>query len=843
MGLPGLTVTPDPTEARLARLKRRAGLALLWEDAWPPLSWASAVVLLFLAVSWFGLWYETPRLARFIGLVAFGLALLFALAPLVRLSWPAKGRVLARLDLDSTDQNEPASGLSDRLANAGGDETTRALWAMHRARLAQRLESVEVEPPSPGMARRDPRAFRFAAILLALVGAFAAGSERYARVAAAFDAITPAAPAVAPRVDAWIDPPAYTGKPPILLKAVGQVAPETISAPEDSALIVRSTPGAVAIEATGGLASVEAKASASDQKTLEEHRFVLHGDGEARLRQGASTLATFTFHVTPKGHPTIALIDPPQPNLSGSLTLHYSVADVYGSANAEANFAQPSGGLPAPRSLVGPPKLQLALPNAANGVGDARTTSDLAEHPWAGAQVTMTLKATNVAGQTGESAPITMTLPQRNFVNPLARALVEQRRDLILDPDHNRPHVAKALDALAIAPDAFDVKPNAYLGLHEGQLLLAAAVGDKALLGVADWLWTVALQIEDGDASQALRDLRAAEQKLRDALKRGASEQELKKLAQEMRDAAERYFAEMAQNADRDAANEEPQPDSRDLDAMLDKLDEAARTGSRDEAQAMLDELQNMMENMRSAKEAQSSPAQKQMRQQMRDLDKLLKDQQALRDDTFRRDQRERSGAEPPKDGDDGQSLDKRQQSLAERLKELQKQLEQLGAPHEKKFGEAQADMTEAQGDLQGDQPGEGAKPGQGSKPGDGDEPGGNGSGRKPGHTGKGDAVDAQGRALQALREGAQSMQQQMQGGGKGQRGYTAMPGNGRPSGKDPLGRGQNGARGTSEGRLSGGADSAERARRVLQELRRRLADPNRPTDERDYLERLLDRP
>ena len=345
------------------------------------------------------------------------------------------------------------------------------------------------------------------------------------------------------------------------------------------------------------------------------------------------------------------------------------------------------------------------------------------------------------------------------------------------------------------------------------------------------------------DASQALRDLRAAEQKLRDALKRGASEQELKKLAQEMRDAAERYFAEMAQNADRDAANEEPQPDSRDLDAMLDKLDEAARTGSRDEAQAMLDELQNMMENMRSAKEAQSSPAQKQMRQQMRDLDKLLKDQQALRDDTFRRDQRERSGAEPPKDGDDGQSLDKRQQSLAERLKELQKQLEQLGAPHEKKFGEAQADMTEAQGDLQGDQPGEGAKPGQGSKPGDGDEPGGNGSGRKPGHTGKGDAVDAQGRALQALREGAQSMQQQMQGGGKGQRGYTAMPGNGRPSGKDPLGRGQNGARGTSEGRLSGGADSAERARRVLQELRRRLADPNRPTDERDYLERLLDRP
>jgi len=34
----------------------------------------------------------------------------------------------------------------------------------------------------------------------------------------------------------------------------------------------------------------------------------------------------------------------------------------------------------------------------------------------------------------------------------------------------------------------------------------------------------------------------------------------------------------------------------------------------------------------------------------------------------------------------------------------------------------------------------------------------------------------------------------------------------------------------------------AERARRVMEELRRRLADPARPVDERDYLERLMKR-
>ena len=38
------------------------------------------------------------------------------------------------------------------------------------------------------------------------------------------------------------------------------------------------------------------------------------------------------------------------------------------------------------------------------------------------------------------------------------------------------------------------------------------------LVAVVDFLWEMALQIEDGDAPQAERDLRAAEKALRDAL-------------------------------------------------------------------------------------------------------------------------------------------------------------------------------------------------------------------------------------------------------------------------------------------------------------------------------------
>ena len=65
-----------------------------------------------------------------------------------------------------------------------------------------------------------PRAIRYAlrALVLILVVAtfFAAGGERYRRIAAAFDWHGVVAPANY-RIDAWVTPPAYTGRPPLIL--------------------------------------------------------------------------------------------------------------------------------------------------------------------------------------------------------------------------------------------------------------------------------------------------------------------------------------------------------------------------------------------------------------------------------------------------------------------------------------------------------------------------------------------------------------------------------------------------------------------------------------------------
>ncbi|HYA72282.1 MAG TPA: TIGR02302 family protein, partial [Roseiarcus sp.] len=661
-------------DAALDALARRAEAVLLFERAWPPLAWTGALLALFLAASWFGVWLDAPRMGRIAGVALFAAFLLAALAPLARLRRPTREETLRRLDRDAHIPHRPAASLADRLAAPSDDPTTNALWILHRRRLAQQVAAIAPAAPAPRMALRDPRALRFGALVLALCAAIVAGPERYGRVAAAFDWRGASAAAAAARVDAWIDPPAYTGKPPILIDVSPRAGTaEKIVAPVGSILVLRADASAIEARVEGALTPLAGENNAPAGNAPIERRWTVRGDGAFTLLREGSPFARFDIAGIAAGAPTITLIDPPRANLSGALTLHYALADRYGVASAEAEFSKPGGvGAPPPRALIPAPKLPLQLPSTASGTGQASTTSDLSEHPWAGAEVVMTLKATGLSGEAGASAPIAITLPQRNFQNPLARALVEQRRGLILDPDHDRARLAKAIEALLIAPDVFQTRAGVFLGLCAVQSRLAAARGDPDLIAVADLLWAMAVQIENGDASQAQRDLRAAEQKLREALQRGADDEEIRALTKELREAAERYVRDLAQQDAGENADAAPM-EEKDLESLLDRFEDTARNGARQDAEAMLDQLQGMFENMKSARDAQPSPAEREMGKQLSELEKLLRDQQALRDDTFRRDQRERMRREATPETNEGESkaeptLEQRQRALRDRL-------------------------------------------------------------------------------------------------------------------------------------------------------------------------------
>ena len=148
--------------------------------------------------------------------------------------------------------------------------------------------------------------------------------------------------------------------------------------------------------------------------------------------------------------------------------MSYRLEDDYGVTEAQAKFARkdaPSAAGEAARPLYGPPDFALVLPQARTKNGVGQTIKDLTDHPWAGAEVVMTLMARDEGGNEGNSEPFTFRLPERVFTKPLARALVEQRRDLALDAGA-RSQVTTALDALAMAPEKFAPDAGIYLGLR-----------------------------------------------------------------------------------------------------------------------------------------------------------------------------------------------------------------------------------------------------------------------------------------------------------------------------------------------------------------------------------------
>src|SRR5437763_14761299 len=102
-----------------------------------------------------------------------------------------------------------------------------------------------------------------------------------------------------------------------------------------------------------------------------------------------------------------------------------------------------------------------------------------------------------------------MRLPERLFVKPLARALIEQRRILALDANQNG-QVYAALDALLIAPELFTPELGQYLGLTSVARQLEAARSDDALREVVGSLASRTVTIEDGNITDVAKALPAA---------------------------------------------------------------------------------------------------------------------------------------------------------------------------------------------------------------------------------------------------------------------------------------------------------------------------------------------
>ena len=667
--------------SRLGIALRRARWTIFWERLWPALARLVTVIGLFLTVSWLGLWLWLPPLARAAGLSAFAILALGAIVPFLSLRVPAAVDALRRLDRGSGVRHRPATTIADELAVTSTDPYSLALWRAHVERTLAQARAFRAGWPSPRLSVRDPYALRGLVLIAAIATFIAAGGEHWKRVAAAFDWQGVVLPANF-RVDAWVTPPAYTSKPPIILAGMhpGEVARqdadagEPVSVPAGSTLVVRAT-GKLNLDISGSGGVTPAAEKVQAPVGTQEYRFKIATTGAATLR-GVGDDLTWAFNVIPDKPPTISLAKDPEQQARGSLLLSYRLEDDYGVTEARAAFARkddPASKGDAARPLFGPPEFALVLPQARTKSGIGQTIKDLTDHPWAGAEVTMTLTARDEAGNEGHSEPVTFRLPERVFTKPLARALVEQRRNLALDAGA-RPLATTALDALAMAPEKFTPDPGIYLGLRSTFWSLIRAKTDDDLREVTKRLWQMAVGIEDGDISDAQASLRSAEEALRQALERGATDQEIKQLMDQLRAAMDRFLQSMqeqmknsqqlARPLDRNART----LSQRDLKSMLDRLENMARNGSRDAAKQLLQQLQQMMENLQMASPDQNGDDMDDMMSQLDELGDMIGKQQDLRDRTFRQGQNQRrQNGQRGQQGKRGQGQDQQQDEISER--------------------------------------------------------------------------------------------------------------------------------------------------------------------------------
>ena len=659
------TILPDPApggpppnaaRALLDALLQRARLAIFWERLWPALTGLVCAVGLFLALAWLGIFLWLPPLARAAVTIVCGLLALAALFPLIRLRMPGARDGLSRLDADSGLRHRPATAITDDLAVTSKDPYSLALWNAHVERSLAAARSLKTGWPSPRVARWDPYAVRALVLIACVATFFAAGGERWRRVAAAFDWHGVVLPANF-RVDAWVIPPTYTGKPPIMLPGIhpGETAalpPSSgiVAVPVNSTLVVRST-GNADIEVNSKDGVTPSKDAVKAPAGTEEHRFTIAATGSASLR-GVGDDLNWAFNAIPDQPPTIELTKDPEQQQRGSLMLSYHLEDDYGVSEAQATFARKDDAA-ARRSVPS------ALRSAGFPAGDAAGTHQerhRPDHQGSDRPSVGRRRSGDDADREGrrrqrrQERPVRFRLPERVFTKPLARALVEQRRNLALDAN-SRPLVITALDALTMAPEKFQPEAGVYLGLRNIFWSLVRAKNDDDMRDVAQSMWSMAVQLEDGDISDAQQQLRNAEEALRQALERGAPiRSESPDGPASRRDgsfhAGDARATKNSQQLSRPLGPNDHVLSQRDLQNMLDKLQQLAQSGNKEAAQQLLQQLQQMMENLQMA-----SPNMDQngddddMMSALDELGDMIRKQQDLRDRTFKQGQDQPSRA------------------------------------------------------------------------------------------------------------------------------------------------------------------------------------------------------
>lgn len=700
--------------------------------------------------------------------------------------------------------------LRDHSATGKGDDLTRALWDLHQAEMAAQAVTLWPIHPDLRLAKFDRYGVRLMALVCAIAAAVFAPSGTLSAMQQA-TSLPAFGGAAGVSIEGWATPPAYTGKPQVYL---GDVADGVIlDLPVGTEIVMQIYGGSDDVTLITTVSDGVAEFT-GDKTTVRNAQVTVTQSGEVEVLDGKLVVKAWRIIAAADDAPHVIATDSLAQTASAAMRLPFQATDDCGILAGSARITLDFEHVDRRFGLVPEPAARAALV-ASFPLPYRGRTKDISEvlvegfsaDLWVGMPVVVTLPVRDAAGQSRETG-VRGALPGKHFFVPLSAAFAEQRRDLLWSPA-NDLWVSQVLRAMLNLPEDLGLSSGTYLRVRAavGQFdrMLEGGVSADDRTEIAQTLWDIAVFLEDGDLHDARERLRRAQEKLLQAIEQQAVREEISTLMEELREATDDYLKMLASETEKEWQSAEmptEQSGGNDrLRQMLDDLQRMAENGKSDAARALLEEMREILENMQIAESEGGASEQMEMMQG------ALGQQQGLPDQTFQelQDELESGEAVFP---ETEQELSERQEALRELLDSL---LGQMGDAAQESTGEASKNM-EASRDFLGE--GE-----------------------------LGQALNEQAEFIENLRESIRRLGEEMQQAGQGRNGLQEGETQDNPAGDDPLGR-PLGRIGTTEPGETFVPDlnASERERELLDEIRRRAGDVDRPAVEMDYLKRLLER-
>ena len=834
---------------------------------WPLL----AIVLLALAAAMMGLHEILPIEAIWtcVGLTVGGA--LWALVYAVRhWSWPSTTDAMMRLDASMA--GRPLTALFDDQAIGSGDDASAAVWSAHKRRMAERASHAQAVPADLRVSSRDPYALRYVAALAFGIAVVFGSIWRVGTVA---EMATGGAGTLAagPIWEGWAEPPRYTGKPTLYLNDLAEGALEL---PVGTIVTMRlyGEVGGLTVSETVSGSTAEVDPQAPPQMAFD---FKVTQDGALSI-DGPGARA-WDVTVRADEAPEIVILGVPEVAALGEMRLPFAAKDDYGVEAGEARIMLDLASINRRYGLAPEPderaEVIVALPMPIAGdraAFEENLIDDFSEHPWANMPVTVAMTALDAAEQQAQTAPMQMTLPGRRFFDPTAAAVIEMRRDILWSRS-NAKRTAQVLRAVSYLPqDAFRSETTA-LRLRKiiGRIETYARFGldTENQEQLAQEMWDFALELEEGDLEDARERMKRAQERLNEAMKNGATDEEIAELMQELRRATDDFMQQLQreqaqkQDGEQQQDGETMQMTQDDLQRMMDRIQELMEEGRMAEAEQALRELQELMENMQMAEGQQGEGSQSPGQEAMEGLADTLREQQGLSDQAFRDLQEQfnpnaqageseqnegRNGGQgrgENHEGQQGEGQGENQENFDPDQQDADSNNPGPDPRGEQSLAERQQQLRDELNRQEGNMPGQGTPEGDAAR--EALDRAGDAMDQAERNLREGDlaeAIDNQSQAMEALRDSMRSLGEAMAEEERNQQpGQGQQDGDRRADNRDPLGRsqGSNGASG-SDDQADLNDDAYGRARELLDEIRRRSGEAARPEVERDYLNRLLDR-